>query len=81
MGLFDSLKRGLSKTRNRFLGSLEALFGAYDEVDDDFFDELEETLILADIGMETAMDIYYRSRLAEKYTRERKACNTWITRF
>ena len=40
MGLFDSLKRGLSKTRNRFLGSLEALFGAYDEVDDDFFDEV-----------------------------------------
>ncbi len=72
MGLFDSLKRGLSKTRNRFLGSLEALFGAYDEVDDDFFDELEETLILADIGMETAMDIAERVRRTSREQRLKK---------
>ena len=72
MGLFESLRRGLSKTRNRFLGSLEALFGAYDEVDDDFFDELEETLILADIGMETAVDITERVRTTSREMRLKK---------
>ncbi len=72
MGLFDSLKRGLSKTRNRFLGSLEALFGAYDEVDDDFFDELEEILILADIGMDTAVEITERVRTRSREMRLKK---------
>ena len=77
MGLFESLRRGLSKTRNRFLGSLEALFGAYDEVDDDFFDELEETLILADIGMETAVDITERVRTTSREMRLKKPMDVY----
>ena len=57
MGLFDSLKKGLEKTRNSLMGSIEQLFGAYDEVDDDFYEELEETLVLSDMGMETSMNL------------------------
>lgn len=57
MGLFDSLKKGLEKTRNSLLGSIEQLFGAYDEVDDDFYEELEETLVLSDMGMETSVKL------------------------
>ena len=64
MGLFDSLKKGLEKTRNSLMGSIEQLFGAYDEVDDDFYEELEETLVLSDMGMETSM------RLVEEIRKE-----------
>ncbi len=57
MGFFDALKRGLSKTRNSLLGGIEQLFGAYDEVDDDFYEELEEILVLSDMGVETSVKI------------------------
>ena len=64
MGLFDSLKKGLEKTRNNLMGGIEQLFGAYDEVDDDFYEELEETLVLADMGMTTSV------RLVENLRKE-----------
>ena len=57
MGFFDTLKKGLEKTRNSIVGNIESLFGAYDEVDDDFYEELEEALILSDLGMETTVRI------------------------
>ena len=53
MGFFDKIKQGLSKTRAMFGDTLEAVFSNADAIDDDFFDELEETLILADLGMDT----------------------------
>ena len=40
MGFFDTLKKGLEKTRNRIFGNIESLFGAYDEVDYVFYVEL-----------------------------------------
>ena len=53
MGFFDKIKQGLSKTRAMFSETLEEVFSNADAIDDDFFDELEETLILADLGMDT----------------------------
>ena len=53
MGFFDKIKQGLAKTRANFTSVLEEVFSNADAIDDDFFDELEETLILADLGMET----------------------------
>ena len=53
MGFFDKIKAGLSKTRARFTDTLNEVFDNADAIDDDFFDELEETLILADLGMDT----------------------------
>ena len=53
MGFFEKIKQGLSKTRAMFGDTLEAVFSNADAIDDDFFDELEETLILADLGMDT----------------------------
>ena len=53
MGFFDKIKAGLSKTRAMFTDTLNEVFDNADAIDDDFFDELEETLILADLGMET----------------------------
>ena len=53
MGFFDKIKAGLAKTRAVFSNALEEVFDNADAIDDDFFDELEETLILADLGMDT----------------------------
>lgn len=53
MGFFDKIKAGLAKTRAALAGALEDLFDNTDKIDEDFYDELEETLILADLGMET----------------------------
>ncbi len=53
MGFFDKIKAGLAKTRAALSGTLDEVFANADKIDDDFFDELEETLILADLGMDT----------------------------
>ena len=53
MGFFDKIKEGLAKTRAAFTNMLNDVFDNADAIDDDFFDELEETLILADLGMDT----------------------------
>ena len=54
MGFFDKIKAGLSKTRDALSNTLGSVFSGFSEIDDDFYDELEECLILADLGVETA---------------------------
>ena len=55
MGFFDKIKAGLTKTRDALGNTLGAVFSGFSEIDDDFYDELEESLILADLGMDTAL--------------------------
>ncbi|MBR7164772.1 MAG: signal recognition particle-docking protein FtsY [Clostridia bacterium] len=58
MGFFEKLKQGLAKTKNAILHRTDSLFRALSgEIDEDFYEELEEILILADFGAETAMEI------------------------
>ena len=57
MAFLDKLKFGLKKTKESLFGGLGELFGISREIDDDFYDELEETLICADIGFEVACEI------------------------
>ncbi len=54
MGFFDKIKAGLTKTRDALSNTLGSVFTGFSEIDDDFYDELEESLILADLGVETA---------------------------
>ena len=54
MGFFDKIKAGLSKTRDALEATIGNVFSGFSEIDDDFYDELEECLILADLGVETA---------------------------
>ena len=70
MGFFDKIKAGLTKPRNAMAATLENVFNL-GELDDDFFDELEESLILADLGMETATKATDRLRkvIKEQYLR------------
>lgn len=67
-GLFEKLKNGLKKTKEGFVSKVELLMNSFTKIDEDFFDELEETLILSDIGAETSMDICDRLRAAVKRT-------------
>ena len=53
MGFFDKIKQGLQKTRAFFGAALEDVFDNADEITEEFYEELEETLILADMGMDT----------------------------
>ena len=63
MGFFDKIKQGLAKTREAITDTWNDVFSA-SELDDDFYDELEESLILADLGMETASKATQRLRQA-----------------
>ena len=57
MGFFDKIKQGLAKTRAAFTEMLNDVFENADAIDEDFFEELEETLVMADLGMETVNKI------------------------
>lgn len=54
MGFFNKIKEGLSKTRKAMANTLGTVFSGFSSLDDEFFDELEECLILADLGVETS---------------------------
>ena len=64
MGFFDKIKEGLAKTRDALSDSLGGVFTGFSEIDDDFYDELEESLILADLGVDTACKAVERLRKA-----------------
>jgi len=57
MGFFDKIKAGLAKTRAALSDTLGEVFSGFATIDDDFYDELEETLILADLGVDTATKV------------------------
>ncbi len=67
MGFFEKIKTGLTKSRNAMTAVLSSVFSGFSEIDDDFYDELEESLILADLGVETSVKI-----VGELRTRVRK---------
>ncbi len=62
MGFFDTIKAGMAKTRNALSNTLGSVFSGFSEIDEDFYDELEECLILADLGVETATKATERLR-------------------
>ncbi len=68
-GLFGRLKDGLSKTRNQIVTGMDAIFYGASEIDDDFYEELEELLIMGDVGVHTTERII--EQLQEKVQKER----------
>ena len=69
MGFFDKLKNGLNKTKTSFDEKINNVFKNFRKVDEDFLDELEEVLIMSDIGMNTSIKII--SNLREKIKKEK----------
>ena len=62
MGFFDKLKQGLGKTKNSFDEKINNVFSSFRRVDEDFLEELEEILIMSDIGMDTSVKIVDKLR-------------------
>lgn len=62
MGFFDKLKQGLGKTKTSFDEKINNVFSAFRKVDEDFLEELEEVLIMSDIGMDTSVKIVDKLR-------------------
>jgi len=69
MGFFDRLKEGLRKTRESFTDSMDQIFNTYEKVTEDFYDELEETMIMGDIGVKTTEELL--DHLREEVREER----------
>ena len=57
MGFFEKLKAGLKKTKDSMVGRIERLLGSFTKIDEDLFEELEETLVMCDIGVSTSVKI------------------------
>ena len=79
MGFFEKIKAGMAKTRAALSNTLGGVFTGFSEIDDDFYDELEESLILADLGVETVTKVMKElrrqaSRRGLSTTQEAKDC-------
>ena len=75
-GFFSRLKEGLTKTRNNIVSSIDAVFGGFSTIDEDFYEELEEILIMGDIGVNATEKILERLReqVKEKHIKDPAAC-------
>ena len=62
MGIFSKIAAGLRKTKDNFLGRLKRIFNSFTKIDEDLFEELEEAMIMSDIGVETSEEICDRLR-------------------
>ena len=75
-GFFARLKAGLAKTRNNIVNSIDDLFSGFSAIDDDFYEELEEILIMGDIGVNATSEILDRlkKQVKEKGIKQPEAC-------
>ena len=70
MGLFSKIKAGLQKTRNSIAQNVNSIINSFTKIDEEFFEELEETLVMSDIGVATSTEICDRMRAKIKETGE-----------
>ena len=57
MGFFNKIKEGLLKTRDSITDSFNSVVNRFTKIDEDFFEELEEALVMSDMGVQTAVDL------------------------
>lgn len=75
-GFFKRLIQGLTKTRDNIVAGIDSLFSGFSAIDDDFYEELEETLIMGDIGIDTTMNIIdnLKEQVREQKIKEPSEC-------
>lgn len=75
-GFFARLKEGLTKTRNNIVNNIDSVFSGFSNIDDDFYEELEEILIMGDIGVNATNKIIERlkEQVKEKHIKEPADC-------
>ena len=74
-GFFSKLKEGLSKTRNNIVRGIDSVFSGFSSIDDDFYEELEEILIMGDIGVNAAGGILERLKAQVKESTSKSLSN------
>ena len=75
-GIFGRLVEGLAKTRNNIVSGIDSIFSGFSAIDDDFYEEIEETLIMGDLGIQTTMSIVedLRAKVKEQHIKEPEEC-------
>ena len=75
-GFFGRLVEGLTKTRNNIVSGIDSIFSGFSAIDDDFYEEIEETLIMGDLGIQTTMAIVedLRRKVKEQHIKEPSQC-------
>ncbi len=75
-GFFGRLVEGLAKTRNNIVSGMDSIFSGFSAIDDDFYEEIEETLIMGDLGIQTTMSIVedLRNKVKEQHIKEPSEC-------
>ena len=76
MGFFARLKSGLTKTRDNIVSGIDAVFHGASEIDEDFYEELEEILIMGDLGVKATMAILdeLRDKVKQQHIKEPAEC-------
>lgn len=76
MGFFKRLVSGLSKTRENIVSGMDSIFHGFSRIDDDFYEELEEVLIMGDLGVQATYDILdnLKQRVKEQHLKEPMEC-------
>lgn len=75
-GFFSRLVSGLTKTRDNIVSGMDSIFHGFSHIDDDFYEELEETLIMGDLGVRTTMEILedLKEKVKEQHIKEPMEC-------
>ena len=75
-GFFKRLVSGLTKTRDNIVSGMDSIFHGFSKIDDEFYEELEETLIMGDLGVRTTMEIIedLRGKVKEQHIKEPIEC-------
>ena len=75
-GFFGRLVEGLAKTRDNIVSGMDNIFNGFSAIDDDFYEEIEETLIMGDLGIQTTMSIVadLRAKVKEQHIKEPSEC-------
>lgn len=75
-GFFSRLVQGLNKTRDNIVSGIDSIFSGFSAIDEDFYEELEETLIMGDLGIQTTMSIMedLRKKVKEQHIKEPSQC-------
>lgn len=79
-GFFKRLVSGLTKTRNNIISGLDSIFHGFSNIDDDFYEELEEILIMGDLGVQATMKIIedLKRKVKENHIKEPVECKKFL---
>ena len=80
-GFFSRLVEGLTKTRNNIMSGFDAIFSGFSNIDEDFYEELEEVLVMADLGIHTTENIIeeLKRKVKEQHIKEPQACKQLLS--